>query len=63
MARYERVKYGMAVNTTCAKCNTPLFNASLRPDNGSSVQIAQCLDCGGKIKSPLCCGSDMSCNV
>ncbi|MDP6219458.1 MAG: hypothetical protein QF801_05055 [Alphaproteobacteria bacterium] len=63
MARYECAKYGMAVNTSCAKCNTPLVDASLQLDDGSSVQIAQCHDCEGKIKSPLCCGSDMSCSV
>ena len=63
MARYECAKCGMAVNTSFAKCNTPLVDASLQLDEGSSVQIAQCPDCEGKIKSPLFCGSDMSCSV
>ena len=34
------------------KCNTPLVDASLRGD-GSSVQIAQCLDCEGEIEPLL----------
>ena len=63
MARYECAKCGTAVNTSCAKCNTPLVDASSQLDDGSSVQIAQCPDYEGKIKSPLCCGSDMSCSV
>jgi len=63
MATYECSKCGMAVNTICAKCNTPLVDASLQRPDGSSVQIAKCPDCEGKIKSPLCCGQDMSCAI
>ena len=63
MARYECSKCGMAVNTSCANCNTPLVDASLQLDDGSSVQISQCPDFEGKIKSPLCRASDMSCNA
>ena len=41
---------------------TDFFNL----DDGSKVQISQCKqnDCSnfdGKIKSPLCCGNDMTC--
>ena len=62
MATYECGKCGMAVNTTCAKCNAPLEDASL--DLGDrTVQIARCPSCEGKIKSPLCCGEDMACSV
>lgn len=63
MATYECSKCGMAVNTSCAKCNTPLVDASLQRPDGSSVQIAKCPECEGKIKSPLCCGQDMSCAI
>ena len=49
MATYECGKCGMAVNTTCAKCNVPLEDASL--DLGDrTVQIARCPSCEGKIK-------------
>jgi DNA-directed RNA polymerase subunit RPC12/RpoP len=63
MATYECNKCGMAVNTSCAKCDTPLVDASITRDDGSAVQIAKCPTCAGKIKSPLCCGQDMVCAV
>lgn len=53
----------MAVNATCAHCDSPLENGTLELDNGSSVQISECPNGHGKIKSPLCCGQDMSCSV
>jgi hypothetical protein len=27
------------------------------------VQISKCTSCEGKIKSPLCCGMDMTCSL
>ena len=63
MATYECGKCGMAVNTTCAKCDIPLVDASLEIGDGKSVQIAKCPSCGGKIKSPSCCGEEMACNI
>ena len=63
MATYECSACGMAVNTSCAKCNEPLVDASLKRADGTDVQIAQCPKCEGKIKSPLCCGQDMSCAI
>jgi hypothetical protein len=27
------------------------------------VQISKCSSCEGKIKSPLCCGMDMTCSL
>ncbi len=62
-ATYSCAKCGMAVNASCANCNEPLVNGVLQLDDGSSVQISQCPKCEGKIKSPMCCGSDMSCAV
>ena len=62
MAAYECKKCEMAVNATCAKCNEPLVNDYLDV-NGQQVQISKCPSCEGKIKSPLCCGEDMSCSV
>ena len=53
----------MAVNASCANCNEPLVNDSITLDTGSSVQVSKCPKCEGKIKSPMCCGSDMTCSV
>ncbi len=63
MATYECSNCGMSVNASCAKCDTPLENDYLSLDDGSKVQISICRSCEGKIKSPLCCGEDMSCAV
>jgi NAD-dependent SIR2 family protein deacetylase len=53
----------MAVNASCAKCDTPLENGSITTDDGAEVQVSQCPSCEGMIKSPLCCGEDMSCTI
>lgn len=63
MATYECSQCGMSVNATCAKCNVPLENDHLTLEDGTTVQISICRNCEGKIKSPLCCGADMSCSV
>ena len=64
MATYEcNNKCGMSVNATCGKCDETLINDTLELDNGSNVQISKCPNGHGKIKSPLCCGQDMSCTI
>ena len=63
MATYECFKCGMAVNATCAKCDVPLVDDTLKLDDGNEVQISKCPSCQGKIKSPMCCGQDMTCAV
>jgi predicted ATP-dependent serine protease len=63
MATYECNQCGMSVNATCGKCDTPLQNGVLDLDNGAQVQISECPNGHGKIKSPLCCGSDMTCTI
>ena len=63
MATYECDKCGMAVNATCAKCDEALVNDTLTLDNGNEVQISKCPNGHGKIKSPLCCGQDMTCQL
>jgi hypothetical protein len=64
MATYKCSKCEMSVNATCGKCNAPLVNSVLNLDNGGgSVQISECPNKHGKIKSPLCCGQDMTCSV
>ena len=63
MTTYECNKCGMSVNATCGKCDETLVNDNLELNNGSNVQISKCPNGHGKIKSPLCCGQDMSCAV
>ena len=63
METYKCDKCGMAVNASCAKCNEPLVNCNITVDDGSNVQVSKCPECEGMIKSPQCCGADMSCNI
>jgi len=63
MATYECEKCGMSVNATCGKCDAPLENGTLEVGEGTEVQISSCPNGHGKIKSPLCCGQDMSCSI
>lgn len=68
MATYKCNECGMSVNTSCGECNEPLIDGYLDLDDGSKVQISQCkqddcLNYEGKIKSPLCCGNDMICQL
>ncbi len=60
MATYECSNCGMSVNATCGKCDAPLVDGILKLENGSEVQISECPNDHGKIKSPTCCGNDMS---
>ena len=63
MATYECSECEMAVNATCAKCDAPLVNDMLTIDDGKQVQISKCPNDHGKIKSPTCCGKDMTCTT
>ena len=63
MATYECKKCGMSVDATCGKCGEPLQDDQLHIDDGTTVQISKCPNDHGKIKSPLCCGLDMSCQI
>ena len=63
VATYECSSCGMSVNATCGHCDAPLVNAVLTRDDGSTVQVSQCSNGHGKIKSPLCCGADMACSL
>ena len=63
MATYECSNCGMSVNATCGKCNEPLVDDVLKKDDGSEVQISKCPNDHGKIKSPSCCGQEMSCTT
>jgi hypothetical protein len=63
MATYTCDKCGMSVDITCAKCGAALVEGSLTTADGSKVEISECPNGCGKIKSPLCCGQDMSCSI
>ena len=63
MATYTCSKCGMSVNITCAKCDTELVMKTLTRPDGSKVQVSECPEGHGKIKSPMCCGVDMSCPI
>mgnify|MGYP001181494007 FL=1 len=63
MATYECSECGMAVNATCAHCDSPLVDDILTLDDGTKVQISKCPNEHGKIKSPSCCGQEMTCTA
>jgi hypothetical protein len=63
MATYECKICGMSVNATCGKCDAPLENNMLKIDENTEVQVSECPNGHGKIKSPLCCGEDMTCSL
>lgn len=64
MALYTCSKCGMSVGTmTCGKCGKELVHETLDLGEGVKVDIAKCPDGHGKVKSPQCCGEDMSCPV
>ena len=63
METYACKKCGMSVNATCGKCGIPLKNGHITLDDGTQVQVSKCPSCEVKIKSPLCCGEDMSCTL
>ena len=52
MATYECSSCGMSVNASCGACDTPLVDAILTKDDGSTVQVSECPNGHGKIKSP-----------
>ena len=64
MSTYTCDACGMSVNASCGCCNEPLVNGILTKDDGSTVQVSMCVnDESKKIKSPMCCGADMSCAI
>lgn len=63
MATYECSKCNMAVDIVCAKCKAELVNDSITKADGAKVQVSKCPNGCGKVKSPLCCGADMSCSI
>lgn len=63
MATYTCDKCGMGVSgMNCAKCGKELVHGTLNTPDGD-VHISECPAGHGKIKSPMCCGVDMTCPV
>jgi len=63
MATYTCPKCGMSVNITCAKCGAELVDGTVTTEAGVTVELSECPNGHGKIKSPMCCGEDMSCSI
>ncbi len=63
MATYTCEKCGLSVNMTCAKCNAELVPDAITKADGAKVSVSKCPNDHGKIKSPMCCGADMSCPI
>ena len=62
-ATYTCDKCGMSVNMTCAKCDAELVHDTITTAAGAQVAVSKCPEGHGKIKSPMCCGADMTCSV
>lgn len=61
---YTCDKCGMSVGTmTCGKCGKQLEHDQLTKPDGAKVNVAKCPDGHGKVKSPMCCGQDMTCAI
>ncbi len=64
MAFYTCDVCGMSVGTvTCGKCGKELVHDKITTDAGAAVAVAKCPDGHGMIKSPQCCGTDMTCAI
>ena len=64
MAAYKCNKCGMSVGSmTCGTCNEELEHGSITTDDGAKVHVSECPNGHGKVKSPMCCGEDMSCEI
>jgi hypothetical protein len=64
MAIYTCDKCGMSIGTmTCGHCGKELVSDTITTPAGGVVLVARCPDGHGKVKSPMCCGQDMTCTV
>ena len=64
MVDYKCETCGMGVTgMSCAKCGEELVHDHITLDDGTQVSVTKCPDGCGKIKSPMCCGHDMTCAV
>lgn len=53
----------MSTVVTCGRCGADLVDGSITTAEGVSIRVAECPNGDGKIKSPMCCGTDMSCSI
>lgn len=61
MVEYVCEKCGMGVNgMKCAKCGADLVHDHITADDGTVIAVSKCPDGCGMIKSPMCCGQDMT---
>ena len=51
------------VGMKCAKCNCDMVPGEITKDDGTKVSVTKCPNGCGMIKSPMCCGSDMTCAI
>ena len=64
MAAYKCNVCGMSVGSmTCGKCGKELVHGDITVEDGTKVHVSECPDGHGKVKSPMCCGEDMTCEV
>jgi hypothetical protein len=63
MATYTCQKCGMSVDMQCGKCGEELEMDSVKKPDGTKVNVAKCPEGHGMIKSPMCCGQDMTCDI
>jgi hypothetical protein len=53
----------MSVDMQCGKCGEELEMDTIKKPDGTPVNVAKCPEGHGMIKSPMCCGQDMTCNI
>ena len=64
MTKYTCEECGMSIGSmTCGQCEHELTHSTIVKPDGSNVHITECPEGHGKIKSPMCCGQDMTCKV
>ena len=64
MAVYTCSKCGMSIGSmTCGQCDKELSHSTITTADGETVHVSECPDGHGKVKSPMCCGNDMVCEV
>lgn len=61
MLTYTCEQCGMSVNgMKCAKCGADLVHDHITTDEGTVIAVSKCPNGCGMIKSPMCCGADMT---
>lgn len=61
MAVYTCEVCGMSIGVmTCGKCGKELIHDTITTEDGHKVHVSACPDGHGMVKSPMCCGQDMT---